>query len=282
MTQHQDAEQHNWPSSLNPGFTAERDAELALLYGGRSSSGYIHRVLGQHGTPSHSVFDLDDYLACVDDGIPFSDLSVGEEDVFEAPENILPGDYYLGCDLGYARDPSEFVVYASTPPYLINVLRVHLDGVNYAKQQQVIVALDAAYQFRTIGIDCGNSGRAVAHHLMQKGHEWCDKILAIDFGASILLEPLPDGQPLRRQSKQFMTELIERRMADRCIVFPHLPDRECQYAAHTYAVSANGAIVYNKGDDHIIDADRCALLAHYQDTHDLSPDALVGIQIESF
>ena len=281
MTEQQDVEQYNWPSSLNPGFTAEKDAELALLYGGRSSPGYIHRVLGKHGTPSHAVFNLDDYLACVDEGAQFSDFSIGEEDAFEAPENVSPGDYYLGCDLGYARDPSEFVVYASCPPHLINVLRVHLHGVNYAKQQDVIVALDAAYKFRTIGIDCGNNGRAVAHHLMQKD-EWCDKVMAIDFGASYLLEPLPDGQPQRRQTKRFMTELIERRMDERSIVFPRLPDRESQYAAHTYTVSANGAIVYNKGDDHIIDADRCALLAHYDDTHEAPQQPRLGVRIEPF
>ena len=282
MTQQQDIEQCNWPSSLNPDFTPEKDAELALLYGGRSSPGYIHRVLGQHGTPTHAVFNLEDYLACVDEGVPFSDLSIGEEDTFEAPENVGPGDYYLGCDLGYARDPSEFVVYASCPPDLVNVLRVHLHGVNYAKQQDVIVALDKAYQFRMIGIDCGNNGRAVAHCLQHLGHEWCDKIHAIEFGSSLTLDPLPDGQPQRRQAKRFMTELIERRMDERTIVFPRLPDRESQYAAHTYTVSTNGAIIYDKGDDHIIDADRCALLAHYRDTHEDHPATSLGIRIETF
>src|SRR5690606_29382770 len=61
MTQDQTAEQYNWPSSLNPVFTPAKDAELARLYGGRTSPGYIHRVLGQHGTPAHAVFHLDDY-----------------------------------------------------------------------------------------------------------------------------------------------------------------------------------------------------------------------------
>ncbi len=282
MTEQQGVEQYNWPSSLNPGFTAEKDAELALLYGGRSSPGYIHRVLGKHGTPSHAVFNIDDYLACVNEGIPFSDLSIGEEDTFEAPESVLPMDYYLGCDLGYARDPSEFVVYASCPPDLINVLRVHLHGVNYAKQQDIIVALNAAYNFRIIGIDCGNSGRAVAHYLMNMDDDWCEKIYAIDFGASLSLEPLPDGQPQRRQTKQFMTELLERHMADQTIMFPRLPDRESQYAGHTYTVSANSSIVYDKGDDHIIDADRCAMLAHYRDTHESCPSIPLGMRIESF
>ena len=178
MTQMQDVEQYNWPSSLNPEFTPEKDAELALLYGGRDSPGYIHRVLGQHGAPAHAAFNLEDYLLCVEEALDFSDIALGEGDAFSAPADIPRGDYYLGCDLGYAQDPSEFVVYRAAEPHFVNVLRVHLHGVNYARQQDIIQELDAAYDFRGIGVDCGNSGRAVAHNLMAHGAEWCDKIRA--------------------------------------------------------------------------------------------------------
>jgi len=281
MTQMQDAERYNWPSSLNPEFTPEKDAELALLYGGRSSPGYIHRVLGQHGAPAHAVFNLDDYLLCVDEGLDFANIELGEEDDFE-PDPGPKGNYYLGCDLGYARDPSEFVVYQAAEPHFVNVLRVHLEGVNYAKQQHLIGRLDAAYDFQGIGIDCGNSGRAVAHNLMSRGETWCDKIRAFDFGAAIELEPLPDGSPNRRRVKEFMTELLERRMAERTIVFPRLPDREAQYASHTYSVGASGQILYTKGNDHIIDADRCAILRHYLDTHEQSGPVHLGVRLEAF
>ena len=282
MTQSQDAEQHNWPSSLNPEFTPEKDAELALLYGGRDSPGYIHRVLGRHGAPAHGTFNLDDYLLCVDEAIDFYDVAVGESDEFTAPAEIPRGEYYLGCDLGYARDPSEFVVYRAVEPHFVNVLRVHLHGVNYNRQQGIIAQLDAAYDFRGIGIDCGNSGRAVAHNLMAQGAEWCDKVRAYEFGGAIELEPLPDGSVPRRRVKQFMTELLQRRMAERSIVFPPLPDRETQYASHTYTVSTQGEIVYDKGNDHIIDADRCAVLRYYQDTHDHAEPVYLGVRVDGF
>lgn len=282
MTQMQDAEQYNWPSSLNPEFTPEKDAELALLYGGRESPGYIHRVLGRHGMPAHAAFDLDDYLACVHDGVDFHDMALHEGEAFTAPETVPDGAYYLGCDLGYARDPSEFVVYRAAGPDLINVLRVHLHGVNYARQQEVITELAKAYDFRGIGIDCGNSGRAVAHALMAQGEHWCAMIRAYEFGGAVAVEPLPDGTPVRRRVKPFMTELIQRRLAERALVFPSLPDRESQYASHTYTVSANGEIVYDKGNDHIIDADRCALLRHYEDTRDSSPSVVLTPRMEGF
>lgn len=266
MTTLPNAEQYNWPSSLNPEFTPEKDAELARLYGGRDAPGYLHRVLGVHGAPATAAFRLDDYLACVDSGLDCADIALDADTPFEPPTGISAGAYYLGCDLGYARDPSEFVIYRADGPRLVHVCRVHLRGVHYARQEAIIVALDAAYGFRKIAIDSGNNGRAVAHALMSRDAAWCDRVLSVEFGAMIDLPPLPDGSPARQPLKEFMTRLIERRMAERTVAFPPLADRESQYAGHTYHVGAHGRIVYGKGDDHLIDADRCAFLAHYADT----------------
>lgn len=282
MTQMKHWEQYNWPSALNPEFTAEKEAELAQLYGGRSAPGYVHRVLGQHGEPMHAVFSLDDYLACVDRGLADADVAVREGEPFEAPRAVPAGDYYLGCDLGYARDPSEFVVYRNDPPHFVNVLRVHLEGVNYARQQRIIEELDAAYDFRGIGIDCGNNGRAVAHQLMMRGPDWCEKVRGIEFGGVVEVEPLPDGTRPRRRAKEFMTELLRRRLSEHTIVFPPIPDRESQYASHTYSVGASGQVAYEKGNDHIIDADRCAVLCHYQDTADIGAAPALGMQVAPF
>jgi hypothetical protein len=284
MTCMKDFEQYNWPSNMNPEFTPEKDAELARLYGGRRSPGYVHRVLGQHGEPAHAVFALDDYLACVDNGLSDVACVVREEDAFVAPEGIVPGRYYLGCDLGYARDPSEFMVYCDSSPHLVNVLRVRLEGVNYNRQQEIIEELDRAYRFRRIGLDAGNNGRAVAHALMAQGRDWCTKVEAIEFGATLDVEVMPDGRPARRRAKEFMTELLQRRLAERTLVLPPDADREAQYASHTYTVNAQGQIVYAKGDDHIIDADRCALLAHYLDTRDpvMAPHVSLPMEVIVF
>ena len=265
LTQMPTVESHNWPSSFNPQFSPVKDAELARLYGGKDSPGYIHRVLGQHGSPMHAVFNIDDYLACVDDALDFLNVCLKEGEPFDPPD-APRAEYYLGCDLGYARDPSEFVIYRSDPPHLVNVARIHLEGVNYARQQDVIVQLDRVYAFRGIGIDAGNNGRAVAHNLMNLGCLWCDKVHAFEFGGITDLGEMPNGSPDRRPTKALMTELIQRHMLDRSIVFPRLPDRESQYASHTYAVGQMGRILFDKGDDHLIDADRCAVLAHHLET----------------
>ena len=281
MTQMQEAEQYNWPSTLNPEFTREKGAELALLYGGTGSPGYIHRVLGQHGSPAHAVFDLNDYLACVDEGAAFHDIALSEGGPFDPP-SLPAGTYYMGCDLGYARDPSEFVVYRADPPDFVNVLRLHLEGVNYARQQEIIASLDEAYEFQRIGIDAGNNGRAVAHNLQAQGDAWCAKVVSIEFGGTIELPPLPDGRKDRRPAKTLMTDLLVQQMRDRTIVFPRLPDRESQYASHTYAVGPLGNIVFDKGNDHIIDADRCAVLVRHLDTTECERAPSLGVRIGSF
>ncbi|MDZ4858717.1 MAG: hypothetical protein SGI88_07015, partial [Candidatus Hydrogenedentes bacterium] len=269
MTTDKNAERYNWPSALNPEFSAEKDAELALLYGGRESPGYVHRVLGLHGSPAYAVFDLDAYFACVDGALEFFEVSLGEHDPFEAPSGVPAGNYYLGCDLGYVRDPSEFVVYRNAPPDLVNVARINLRGVNYHRQQCIIEELDRAYRFRVIGIDAGNNGSAVAHNLKNIDMEWHGRVMAIEFGGMTDVGPFPDGAPDRRPTKLFMTELLQRRMADRTIVFPALAEREAQYAGHTYSGGIRNQVIFEKGNDHIIDADRCALLAHYLDTQDI-------------
>ncbi len=266
MTRDRAAEQFNWPSSLNPDYTPEKDAELARLYGGRNSPGYLHRVLGRHGEPAHAVFSLDDYLACVDPALDVPDLVLRENEPFDPPLPETPGRFYLGADLGYARDPSEFVIYRDDPPHLVCVFRLRLEGVNYARQESVIAGLDRAWDLAGIGIDAGNNGRAVAHALMARGPEWCQKLRAFDFGAVLDTATLPDGTPARRQTKEFMTDLLRRRMAEQTLVFPPCPDREAQYASHTYTVGARGIVCFDKGNDHLIDADRCALLRHHLDT----------------
>lgn len=256
-----------WPSILHPRFTREKDRELIRLYGGIDAPGYRQRVLGEHGDPAHAVFNLEDYLACVLPHLPVLDLTLHRDEPLPTQKCAPCGDYYLGCDLGYARDPSEFVVYHDQPPHLTNIARIQLKNVPYARQLQVIQDLDHAYHFQAIGIDAGNNGRAIAHQLMELGPRWCEITHAYDFGATIPTAPLPNGDTPRRRAKEFMTQLITQHLAQRTLRFPRIPDREAQYAAHTCHTTPNGHLQYQKGNDHIIDADRCALLAHYQTIH---------------
>jgi hypothetical protein len=61
--------------------------------------------------------------------------------------------------------------------------------------------------------------------------------------------------------KELTTEILIRLMAAGEISFPPIGDRYNQYAGHTYCIAPSGRMVYSKGNDHIIDADRCAVMA---------------------
>ena len=46
--------------------------------------------------------------------------------------------------------------------------------------------------------------------------------------------------------------------------------------------ASSGQIVYDKGNDHLIDADRCAILRHYLDTIEEINPVPLGIRVEAF
>jgi len=74
-----------------------------------------------------------------------------------------------------------------------------------------------------------------------------------------------DGRLLKKRTKEHMTSLINRAFQRRELLLPD-SDREIadQFATHTYTFASNNAVVYSKGNDHIVDAVRCAMLAREQ------------------
>jgi hypothetical protein len=293
MTRMPEYAQCRWPSYLNPDFTEEKRQELIRLYGGENSEGYVHRVLGEHGSPARAAFDFDQYLLCVDRTLTFQDVRIDSRDVQKFNlEEMLPEparafsglDIYMGCDLGYTRDPTELVLYADDGRVLINFARVHMEGVDYHTQQRAIQLLDTRFSFRGIGVDNGGNGMAVCHNLRALGDRWASIVHGYDFGSRILVGYNAAGEEDRRPAKRFMTQLIEQRLREKTVVFSVLPDRDEQYVSHTYRVGPTGQIVYEKGGDHIIDADRCALLRQYLEHVPVEPTAPEdpGIRFEPF
>ncbi len=293
MTRMPEYAQFRWPSYLNPDFTEEKRQELIKLYGGENSEGYVHRVLGEHGSPARAAFNFDQYLFCVDRSLGFQDVRIDGGDVRKFDlEEMLPvseptlsgHDIYMGCDLGYTRDPTELVLYADDGRCMINFARVHMSGVDYHTQQRAIQMLDRRFSFRGIGVDNGGNGTAVCHNLSALGDRWAAAVHGYDFGSRILVGYTAFGEEDRRPAKRFMTQLIEERLREKTVVFPALPDRDEQYVSHTYRVGPGGQIVYEKGDDHIIDADRCAMLRQYFEHVPVEPTTPEdpGIRFEPF
>ena len=75
-----------------------------------------------------------------------------------------------------------------------------------------------------------------------------------------------------------MTSLINGALQRRQLVFPAEDlEIEDQFITHTYTLR-DGKIIYSKGNDHIIDAVRCAMLAHEEGNLDQAGEEVVSLK----
>jgi hypothetical protein len=120
-----------------------------------------------------------------------------------------------------------------------------------------------------MSIDKGNAGIAVSHIIetdplfaeIRKVYK--NKILPIAYNEKLVVgyEGGDKHKPIYRVAKEFSTSIINNFLTKRMIEFP-VCDNELyyQFINHTYTITENG-IKYNKGDDHIVDSVRFAMLA---------------------
>jgi len=274
-----------WPSWLNPSWSAEREAELVEFYGGKDTAGWQHEVAGEHGKPSYGAFnveylnrcrvDLDEYQKVVITGESLTGCET-EEEVFNRLEmllNLAPqdGTFWIGGDLGYTNDPTEIVVLRETRederPRVKLVLRVHMEHVAYPHISEVLAMLDGYYSPMGIGVDQGGNGLAVVQELTTldkyRELELEARLHGYDFGGMVTIG-LKDGLPLKKRTKEYMTSLINRALQRRELLLP-IDDIEIEdeFTTHTYTLT-RGRVIYSKGNDHVVDAARCAMLVRDQ------------------
>ncbi|CAM2066735.1 Terminase family protein [Sulfidibacter corallicola] len=271
-----------WPSWLNPNWTKEMEAELLEFYGGRDSSGWAHEVAGEHGRPTYGAFNAEhlnlafkellEYQKIIITGNELKDCETEEEAAsrLEMFLNLTPksGVFWLGGDLGYTNDPTELVVFREDPvgnhPVLKLVLRVHMERVAYPNIAQTIALLDHYFGFVGLGVDYGGNGMATVQELLTldkyKPLDLEGRLEGFHFGGMTTLA-VQGGREIRKRTKELMTSLISGALQRRQLIFPSDDsDIEDEFSTHTYSLR-DGKIIYSKGNDHIVDAVRCAMLA---------------------
>ena len=271
-----------WPSWLNPGWNTERERELLEFYGGRDSAGWQHEVTGEHGKPSYGAFSLEHLTLCRRDVVEYQKITItGEElrgcqsevethDRLEMLLNLMPqtGVFWIGGDLGYTNDPTELVVFQEAESgerrVLRLVLRLHLEHVAYPNIAQTLALLDRYFSPAGIGVDNGGNGLAVVQELLSldkyKDLALEGRLQGFDFGGTTTLA-IRDGREIKKRTKELMTSLISGALQRRELILPADDlEIEDQFTTHTYTLH-DGRVVYSKGNDHIIDAVRCAVLS---------------------
>lgn len=274
----------HWPSWIVPGWTDDDTARQIRAYGGRDSAGFQHEVAGEHGAPSYAAFNIRQFQASQRkleniykvirlDGEEFESI----QSVDEATDRLYSvldgleenrGTYWLGGDLGYTNDPSELTVWLEDERgRILPVLRVHNERLPYTYQAALIAILDDHFDFAGLGLDAGSNGLAVEHILTTEdrytGHQFTYRLETYDFGGSLTTGYDPQGRPKTQRTKEYMTSLINGRLAARTMLFPAGevdPDWEDQFCTQTYSQNQGGRLIYSKGNDHIIDSTRCAVL----------------------
>jgi len=118
-----------------------------------------------------------------------------------------------------------------------------------------------------IGVDNGGNGMAVVQELTTldkfRTLDLGPKLHGYDFGGMVTIAE-KDGRPLKKRAKEYMTSLINRALQRRELLLPNKDfEVEDQFTTHTYTL-VNNNVIYSKGNDHIVDAVRCAMLARDQ------------------
>lgn len=142
-----------------------------------------------------------------------------------------------------------------------------MEHVSYPHIAQTISLLERYFTPVGIGVDNGGNGLAVVQELLTlnkyKQLQLEGRLYGYDFGGMTTLA-VRDGREIKKRTKELMTSLINGSLQRRQMILPADDlEIEDQFTTHTYTLS-NGNVIYSKGNDHIIDAVRCAMLVREQ------------------
>lgn len=186
------------------------------------------------------------------------------------------GVYWAGGDLGFSKDPTEITVWRELGGELRRVARLQARGVSYDVQAELIYCLDELFGFAPAwGIDFGSAGTAVVQ-MLQSLEQYADanyeeRLTGFQFAGAVdcydedgnLLEEEDkksgDAKPVRLPAKEWATELLSKRMQRMGFSMPYDADVISHYQNHTAREGARHRI-FDKDDDHSIDADRVMML----------------------
>jgi hypothetical protein len=293
ITQSKDWKIFRWPSWISPDWTPEHEREMEEFYGGKDTPGWQHEVAGEHGAPSfgafstpqvmRSVVQLKDYRKATITGSMIDDC-VGETAIRERLLDALNlpgghGTYWLGGDLGYTSDPTELVLFEEVDDVMRLLLRVHCEHVPYPALTEIIAIIDRVYTPLGIGLDRGGNGMSVVQELTSldkyRDLRIASRLIGYDFGGTIAVGEDENGKPIKKRVKEQMTTLINEAFNSRRLELPKSDGQiEDQFCTQTYTLTENG-VVYSKGNDHIVDAIRCAVLRRAQEKGDLFESEII-------
>jgi len=288
MTQGKEWRRFHWPSWMAPDWSPQRERELVEFYGGKDTPGWQHEVAGEHGKPAYGAFGTVQVLAALTELPDYRKVSftgdalegcANESEIRARLQDVLDlksrhGTFWLGGDLGYTSDPTELLLFEEDEraQTLTLFLRIHAEQVPYPVISEVIALVDRVYSPVGLGVDRGGNGMSVVQELMgldkYQDLHLVGRLIGYDFGSSIVVGEDHASKPVKKRVKEHMTALINEALNSHELVLPKQDHAvEDQLCSQTYVLTDRG-VVYSKGNDHIVDAMRCALLRRAQEKSD--------------
>lgn len=250
---------------------------------------YKHYVLGQHGSPSFSVFDRarfekDDYeveKVFITQGMFESARRIDTdgvmryhvEDVIQCPQVPSKVGFVTKVGLGYDpgfTEPAAFVILyqdVMTGKWK-NLIRFILQKVEYPLQRETLAWLDRVYKFDFIGMDMGGVGKVQYQDLAGELSDYLDykytqRILPIEFGSYMTVAYDEDGVEKKDQVKRVAVETTSRWIHEGMFVFSQQDDDLMSELERTkYTRTLTGEPIYKTEDDHQFAALMCAIMAY--------------------
>jgi intein/homing endonuclease len=276
---------HRVTAFENPRFT-EKDKQFAIeQYGGEDSDDYAHFVKGIHGKPIFSLFDRSMFAISGDPvyKLQLSGLNLSENlSEYVSRIRMFPpianknDEIVLGIDLGYTEPTAIVILYLDNSGRMHFHGRIRLDKVSYPIQEKLIDLLDTKYNPIIIGIDRGNAGVSLIHHMMEDDEyrlkNYAKRLTPIDFSSSVSLGINQDGEELKSKTKPFATTVLQDYSNNHKLIYSSTDlEMIAELERMTYTKTPTGDIVYRtltpkggkKGEDHFTSALLCGVLAYY-------------------
>jgi len=213
------------------------------------------------------VHDRDAVRMCVRDLL---------REFFNPVEGVV--ELWGGCDLGIG-DPTEIFVYDRKGLEMKHIARLHIKGAGYELLQEFIYCLDELFEWKikSWGVDLGSAGVSVVGNMHSQDiyneGEYYDRMQGFTFGEVTdaidedgnLIEKenrKKEMEAVRMPFKQLATELWTKRYQKHEAAIPYDAEVVQHYMNHTATSSkTTDRLIYDKKNDHTIDAKRCAMLA---------------------
>jgi hypothetical protein len=260
---------------------------------------FHQQFLGLHSIPSRTGIDFNAYIKCVLRGLyifintPKGIFESSEEryviDTFtsynaeylkELKEYIRAegiSQLFAGGDLGYTTDPTELVLYYQKDGKLVALGRFHFENLDYPSQCTIVSYFLNTLPIVRMGIDLGNNGLAVYQFLCARSEQYSERIKGFYANNKIVVGHTAEGLPQERAVKEFATSKIDAMLKTMEIVFREDRGRAEQYSNVVYRVTQHGNIVFPKGRDHILDADRNMVCAWHMYVNGLEASESGGV-----